>query len=97
MKNNYKEDGMIIIDDFLPLDVAHQLEHMFTEQENWKLLDQVREEHYGEFLKTDLEHFPDGNLGASMCIKRDKKFFKKIKKKLGCGYPIIFVMKFYYH
>jgi Rps23 Pro-64 3,4-dihydroxylase Tpa1-like proline 4-hydroxylase len=34
---------------------------MFIEQENWKLLDQVREEHYGEFLKTDLEHFPDEN------------------------------------
>ena len=59
--DKFVENGYIIIDDFLPLDVAHQLEHMFIEQENWKLLDQVREEHYGEFLKTDLERFPDEN------------------------------------
>ena len=59
--DKFVENGYIIIDDFLPLDVAHQLEYMFTEHENWELLDQVREKHYGEFLKTDLEHFPDEN------------------------------------
>ena len=59
--DKFVENGYIIIDDFLPLDVAHQLESMFTEHENWELLDQVREKHYGEFLKTDLEHFPDEN------------------------------------
>ena len=47
--DKFVENGYIIIDDFLPLDVAHQLESMFTEHENWELLDQVREKHYGEF------------------------------------------------
>ena len=59
--DKFVKNGYVIIDDFLPLDIAHQLEYMFTEHENWELLDQVREKHYGEFLKTDLEHFPDEN------------------------------------
>ena len=58
MKSNYKEDGMIIIDDFLPLDVANKLEQLYTSEKKWDIVDQVRENHYSHVFKMDSLTFP---------------------------------------
>ena len=58
MKSNYKEDGMIIIDDFLPLDVANKLEQLYTSENKWDIVDQVRENHYSHVFKMDSSMFP---------------------------------------
>ena len=58
MKSNYKEDGMIIIDDFLPLDVVSKLEQLYTSEKKWDIVDQVRENHYSHVFKMDSPTFP---------------------------------------
>ena len=48
-KNDFNKDGYKVIDDFLPEDLAIKLYDIFESQSNdkWKLIDQVRENHYG--------------------------------------------------
>ena len=45
--DKFVENGYVIVDDFLPVDIAHQLEYIFTEHENWELIDQYRDKKYG--------------------------------------------------
>ena len=58
MKSNYKEDGMIIIDDFLPLDVANKLEQLYALEKKWDIVDQVRKKHYSHVFEMDSPMFP---------------------------------------
>ena len=58
MKNNYKEDGIVIIDDFLPEDVVNELEYTYSLDNNWDVVDQVRESHYSHVFKMDSSMFP---------------------------------------
>ena len=58
MKSSYKEDGMIIIDDFLPLDIVNKLEQLYTSEKKWDIVDQVRENHYSHVFKMDSLTFP---------------------------------------
>ena len=46
MKNRYKEDGIVIIDDFLPEDIVNELEYMYSLDNDWDIIDQARENHY---------------------------------------------------
>ena len=70
MKNNYdsfiekyKKNGFVIVDNFLPEDVANKLESMYSGENNeWKFYDQARDQAYskGEYGKqyTDSPYFP---------------------------------------
>jgi Rps23 Pro-64 3,4-dihydroxylase Tpa1-like proline 4-hydroxylase len=55
----FEDNGFIIVDNFLPVDVAKKLKNLFLENKNWELLSQEREKHYSDFLKTELDHFPN--------------------------------------
>jgi hypothetical protein len=60
--DKFVENGYVIVDDFLPVDIAHQLEYIFTEHENWELIDQYRDKKYGSgkygHCKTGSPFFP---------------------------------------
>ena len=58
MINEYKENGFIVIDDFLPLDIANKLEQLYSVEEDWEFMNQVRENHYRHVFKTDSDLFP---------------------------------------
>ena len=70
MKSNYKEDGMIIIDDFLPLDVANKLEQLYALEKKWDIVDQVRVKHYSHVFKMDSSMFP----------KEDENYMARFKR-----------------
>ena len=61
MKNN--SEGLKIIDDFLPEEVANELESMYINKNNqWEFIDQYRDQAYGDGKygkhKTDSIYFP---------------------------------------
>ena len=58
MKNSYKKDGIVIIDDFLPEHIINELEHAYSVDNNWDVIDQVRETHYSHVFKMDSPTFP---------------------------------------
>jgi Rps23 Pro-64 3,4-dihydroxylase Tpa1-like proline 4-hydroxylase len=62
-KNDFNKDGYKVIDDFLPEDLAIKLYDIFESQSNdkWKLIDQVRENHYGHVFKTKNKLLPKKN------------------------------------
>ena len=70
MKSNYKEDGMIIIDDFLPLDVANKLEQLYALEKKWDIVDQVRKKHYSHVFEMDSPMFPQKDEIYSARFKR---------------------------
>ena len=55
MKNN----GLEVIDNFLPTDVANHLEKLYSKESDWELIDQVREKHYQHVFKNNSEYFPN--------------------------------------
>ena len=70
MKNNYKEDGIAIIDDFLPEDVVNELEYVYSLDNNWDVVDQVRESHYSHVFKMD----------SPMLPKKDEVYMARFKR-----------------
>ena len=59
MKTNYKKDGFLIIDDFLPSEIANKLEYFYSIEKGWSYIDQVRENHYKHVFKTESSFFPN--------------------------------------
>jgi len=59
----FNKDGYTIIDNFLPEDLAIKLYDIFESQSlnSWKLMDQVREGHYGHVFKTNNQLLPKKN------------------------------------
>ena len=78
MKSNYKEDGIVIIDDFLPEDVVNELEYIYSTNNNWDVIDQVRENHYSHVFKMDSLTFPKEDEVYMACFKRSKFLEDKI-------------------
>ena len=63
LAEEYGEKGYVIIDDFLPEDVANRLEVLYLKDTNkWEFHDQVRDQKYGDgkygLFKTDSPYFP---------------------------------------
>ena len=56
VKNN--SEGLEIIDDFLPKDVAQHLERLYVREQEWEHIDQVRESYYQHVFKNDSDYFP---------------------------------------
>ena len=63
LTDNYKNNGFVIVDDFLPEKIANKLEVMYSDDNNeWEYLDQVRDQAYstGKYGKsfTKSPYFP---------------------------------------
>ena len=63
LTDNYKNNGFVIVDDFLPEEIANKLEVMYSDDNNeWEYLDQVRDQAYstGKYGKsfTKSPYFP---------------------------------------
>ncbi len=71
---------MVIIDDFLPIDVANYLEALYVKDNNWKLIDQVRETHYQHVFKNDFDYFPKEDEFYSARFNRSEQLEQDIYK-----------------
>ena len=50
--------GYSQVDDFLPVDVALELEDLFSRERDWFYIDQARDGHYGHVFKTENLYLP---------------------------------------
>jgi Rps23 Pro-64 3,4-dihydroxylase Tpa1-like proline 4-hydroxylase len=57
----YKEKGYIIIENFLPQEIAEELSVMYKSQKAWEKIDQVREKHYKHVFATKSTLLPKGD------------------------------------
>ena len=47
LANEYSEKGFVIVDDFLPIEIADNLESLYLRENNeWELNDQIRDQKY---------------------------------------------------
>ena len=59
---DYKKNGFVVVDNFLPEIVANEVEARYLEQDNaWEYHDQVRKTHFSHVCKTDSPYFPNEN------------------------------------
>lgn len=54
----YKEKGYVVIDDFLPLEKANQINELYLAQKQWEKIDQIREKHYNHVFATKSIYLP---------------------------------------
>lgn len=54
-QKDLQERGYAIIDDFLPIEKARQINNLYLneKEENWSFMDQTRDGHYGHVFKTN--------------------------------------------
>ena len=57
----YQDKGYVVIDDFLPLDAANQVNELYKAESNWEQIDQVRENHYKHVFSTNSPYLPKGD------------------------------------
>lgn len=57
----YQEQGYVIIDNFLPENIANELNSFYQAEKNWEQIDQVREKHYQHVFATKSEYLPKGD------------------------------------
>ena len=50
--NDLNTKGFTCLDNVLPLDLANQLHELYIQEQEWNLLDQVRENHYSHVFKS---------------------------------------------
>lgn len=53
--------GFSIVDDVLPLELANKINEIYSENKEWELINQSRENHYNTILKSDNEFLPHSN------------------------------------
>ena len=90
MKNDYKKYGYYIIDDFLPLDIANDLEKSYSKTNDWDIIEQFRENHYKHVHKTDSPYLPNEDeyylakfrRSSTLEMGIDKVFNKFFKPKM---------------
>ena len=84
MKNN--SEGLEIIDDFLPKDVAQHLERLYVREQEWEHIDQVRESYYQHVFKNDSDYFP----------KEDEYYLAKFDRSRRLEVKIAHIFKKYF-
>lgn len=57
-REKYKTEGFLVVDDFLPEDIASRIFDIWDGVEDWNQIDQVREKHYQHVFKTDNPYLP---------------------------------------
>ena len=58
IKKEIIELGYSIIDDFLPLEIANELNEIYKNNNSWGPIDQTRENHFGHVFKTESPYLP---------------------------------------
>ena len=80
MKNNYEKYGYYVIDDFLPIEIANELEQMYFKTHSWSYIDQVRENHYKHVFKMNSDFLPSEDEHYLAKFKRSTYLEKKSKE-----------------
>lgn len=57
----FHEKGYAVVDDFLPEEIANELNAMYVAQQEWEQIDQVRERHYQHVFATKSKYLPKGD------------------------------------
>ena len=78
MKSSYAKDGIVIIDNFLPTDVIDELETIYSSEDNWDFIHQVRDNHYSHVFKTESNMFPTEDEVYMAKFKRSTKIENSI-------------------
>jgi hypothetical protein len=84
LANEYSEKGFIIVDDFLPIEIAENLESLYLRRSNeWKLNDQIRDQKYGKgkhgLFRTEAPYFPGEDEAYSAKFWWSKNLGDRIK------------------
>ena len=64
--------GFSIVDDVLPLELASNINEIYSQNEEWELIDQIRENHYSTILKSDNDFLPRPNEHYSARFSRSR-------------------------
>jgi Rps23 Pro-64 3,4-dihydroxylase Tpa1-like proline 4-hydroxylase len=58
IKKEIIESGYSIIDNFLPLEIANELNEIYKNNNSWESINQTRENHFGHVFKTESPYLP---------------------------------------
>lgn len=58
LQADYAKNGYVIVDNFLPEEIAEEINALWKAETEWKKQDQVRPEHYQHVFKTNSQFFP---------------------------------------
>jgi|TARA_B100000959_G_scaffold277225_1_gene333444 Rps23 Pro-64 3,4-dihydroxylase Tpa1-like proline 4-hydroxylase len=75
---DYKKNGFVVVDDFLPEKIACKLESIFLDNNEWKLMNQTRKDKYSLY-KMQSPYFPKENEIYSAKFWRSNKLEKETK------------------
>jgi len=64
--------GFSVIDNILPLELANQINKLYSQNSEWEFIDQIRENHYNSILKSDNDFLPHSNECYSAKFNRSK-------------------------
>ena len=70
VNNDFLNLGYTIIDNFLPLSVAKELQSMYLNETNWEFFSQERPDHYKHVFKLDSTYHPQDNESYSARFNR---------------------------
>lgn len=79
LEKKYHEQGYVVIDDFLPQNLANDLRTIYEKQKNWEKIDQVREKHYQHVFATKSQYLPKGDESYMARFDRAKDLEKNQK------------------
>jgi Rps23 Pro-64 3,4-dihydroxylase Tpa1-like proline 4-hydroxylase len=79
MLKKYQVDGYVVIDNFLPAEVADELNSMYCSEKNWEHIDQTRKEHYQHVFATKSLYLPKADESYRARFGRSRDLEKNIR------------------